>query len=426
MILFVTDRNLQYVVSIPEVERVTWIWLLMFAYFVPEFATWFRSARKSIFKLWKMEEIHFWDVVSLFVTEMCPAIGSAILVYVVLPELDAVKGAMLTNAVCFVPGIISMFSRNPASVEDNFKMILDIISIVAQASSFVVWPLVEDNPKLYMIPLSVILISLGWWENFVSEDSPLLLIQYLGKKKMEFKTKTYFLYCFIAPLKCLFFFCTTLVIFQVSEGRIDFLFDEFSRSFEDHDINVTEILPILPPLYDNAIASGRYPIITTSVWTGVWVWLINIAATYICYAFGKFSCKVMIQGVSYAFPVNLAVPVLLSGLIAMSGMYLRDECSFVNTIPSYLFFVPPPLDFLQDFITHNQAWIWLVWLLSQAWLSIHIWTPNCKKLDSTEKLFVRPMYDAFLIDQSLALNRRRHKVPEKTQIDDEVRIKGTF
>lgn len=48
-----------------------------------------------------------------------------------------------------------------------------------------------------------------------------------------------------------------------------------------------------------------------------------------------------------------------------------------------------------------------MWLLSQTWITIHIWTPNCERLEKTEKLFMRPMYDAFLIDQSIALNRRR-------------------
>ena len=55
----------------------------------------------------------------------------------------------------------------------------------------------------------------------------------------------------------------------------------------------------------------------------------------------------------------------------------------------------------------QYAWIWLFWLLSQTWITLHIWTVNCERLASTEKLFVTPMYNALLIDQSLALNRRR-------------------
>lgn len=55
----------------------------------------------------------------------------------------------------------------------------------------------------------------------------------------------------------------------------------------------------------------------------------------------------------------------------------------------------------------QHAWIWLLWLLSQTWISLHIWTPKAERLATTEKLFVTPMYNGLLIDQSLALNRRR-------------------
>lgn len=55
----------------------------------------------------------------------------------------------------------------------------------------------------------------------------------------------------------------------------------------------------------------------------------------------------------------------------------------------------------------QYAWVWLFWLLSQTWITLHIWTPKCERLASTEKLYVTPMYNSLLIDQSLALNRRR-------------------
>ncbi len=55
----------------------------------------------------------------------------------------------------------------------------------------------------------------------------------------------------------------------------------------------------------------------------------------------------------------------------------------------------------------QYGWIWLLWLLSQTWIALHIWTPKCERLASTERLFVTPMYNALLIDQSLALNRKR-------------------
>jgi chitin synthase len=414
------NKNLQYIVSLPDTERVEWIWMLMFAYFVPELGTTFRSVRKCLYKIWHMPSRY--EFASLFVTELCPAIGSAIFIFVVLPELDVIKGAMLTNAMCFVPGIVAMFSRNACSINDNLKMTLDIVSIIAQASSFVIWPLVDGNPTLYMIPVSVILISVGWWENFVSDSSQLPFIREIARTKKEFHMKTYFIYSFVAPLKCLVFFCTVLVIFQCQEGDVNFLFDNFTAAFQDHTINITEIAPVLPGNYDNATQTGDYVLRTSYYTTAIWVWLINIACTYLCYAFGKFACKTMMQELSYAFPINLSVPVLLSGLIAMCGMYYRSECSFADSIPPHLFFELPPLLFLRDFISHQHAWIWLVWLLSQAWITVHIWSPNCDKLASTEQLFIRPMYDAFFIDQSLALNRRRDETRRHCEDEDEAKV----
>jgi chitin synthase len=54
----------------------------------------------------------------------------------------------------------------------------------------------------------------------------------------------------------------------------------------------------------------------------------------------------------------------------------------------------------------QHAWIWLIWLASQAWFTSYIWWPKCERLARTEKLFVTPMYSGLLTDQSIALNRR--------------------
>lgn len=62
---------------------------------------------------------------------------------------------------------------------------------------------------------------------------------------------------------------------------------------------------------------------------------------------------------------------------------------------------------MDDFIAKKMAWAWLLWLLSQTWITLHIWTPKCERLATTETLFVSPVYNGLLIDQSLALNRRR-------------------
>lgn len=123
-------------------------------------------------------------------------------------------------------------------------MVLDILAIIAQASAFVVWPLVSGDAMLYVIPVSLIFISFGWWENFVSEKSPIGFIRNLAENKREFKNKTYFMYSILAPWKCLVFFVTTIVIYIIREGEVDFLFSNFVSAFESHSINVVEVRKI--------------------------------------------------------------------------------------------------------------------------------------------------------------------------------------
>lgn len=414
-IAFVSDPNLQFIVTVPDHERATWIWLLVFAYFIPEIGTWFRSIRKCLFKKWDLPD--WGDFFSLLITESCPAIGSAIFIFVVLPELDVVKGAMLTNAVCFVPALVMFFSRAPKSLNGMLLVVVDALAVLAQASSFIIWPLIEDKPILYMIPVSVILISVGWWENFVSEKAPLEFIRDLAKQKREGsskkKNRVYFLYMFISPLKCILFLTATILIFYLRENSVDFLFDNFDIAFRNHNINISEIEPVITsatsPNYDEAIRNGLGTVHPTHYMTAVGVFLTNIISTYLCYVFGKFACMVMIQEFGFAFPLNLSVPVLLSALVGVCGVYTKNECAFTWAVPEYLFFQSPPVYFLNDFVSHQHAWVWLLWLLSQAWVTIHIWSPRCHRLASTEQLFVRPMYDFFFIDQSLALNRRKNE-----------------
>ena len=45
------------------------------------------------------------DFLVVFFFESCHTLGLSLMAFVVLPNLDAVKGAMLSNCVCFIPGV---------------------------------------------------------------------------------------------------------------------------------------------------------------------------------------------------------------------------------------------------------------------------------------------------------------------------------
>lgn len=95
-------RDKQFLSIMPEEERIAWMWALMISFAVPEIGVLIRSVRICFFKSWKRPlKSHF-----LFVTlmETFHALGLVLLIFIVLPELDSVKGAMLTNCLCIVPG----------------------------------------------------------------------------------------------------------------------------------------------------------------------------------------------------------------------------------------------------------------------------------------------------------------------------------
>lgn len=62
----------------------------------------------------------------------------------------------------------------------------------------------------------------------------------------------------------------------------------------------------------------------------------------------------MIQSFSFAFPINLTVPVTICVLIAFCGARIRNQCAFHYSIPDYLFFESPDIYSLGDFI-YNQV-----------------------------------------------------------------------
>ena len=64
----------------------------------------FRSARICVFKSCRRSS--FSDFLVVWVFESMHIVGLALLFFVVLPEMDVVKGAMLTNCLCFIPGIL--------------------------------------------------------------------------------------------------------------------------------------------------------------------------------------------------------------------------------------------------------------------------------------------------------------------------------
>ncbi|XP_050718358.1 chitin synthase chs-2-like isoform X3 [Eriocheir sinensis] len=401
-----------YRATLPDEENVIWAWMLFFCFIVPELGSWFRSTRMCVFKSWKKPLLG--DVFWVFVFETLHTIGTGILIYLVLPDLDVIKGAMLTNCVAFMPGLFGLLSRTRKESHVALKVMMDLLALACQLTGFVVWPIVEygknpDSWRIWLIPPAIFLTSFGWWENYVDKNSKFSTIKYFGRIKDRLWKTRYFCYMFVSLWKVLVFFTVMVLSMGTRLDNFTAVFD-LSTAFDTHAINVTEVRERLPGLLvpdSSTVAPLELThIIKSQKGTPIYVFLIQVFTAWLCYIFGKFACKICIQGFSFAFPINLTIPVSLSLLITACGLRFDHACSF-EVIPSYLFWECKNGDILNDFLNNDYAWVWLFWLLSQTWITLHIWTPKCERLASTEKLFVTPMYNSLLIDQSLALNRRR-------------------
>lgn len=120
-------------------------------------------------------------------------------------------------------------------------MSFDIFACLAQGTAFVAWAMVEEKPILYATGVACLLVSIGWWQNFVSEKSPIPFLRNLGLAKKEFSNKTYFSYLLIAPIKCIVFVITASLIIWMQEGNLSVMYDYFVNIFDSHKIVVREV-----------------------------------------------------------------------------------------------------------------------------------------------------------------------------------------
>lgn len=145
--------------------------------------------------------------------------------------------------------------------------------------------------------------------------------------------------------------------------------------------------------------------------------LVQVLSSYLCYIFAKFACKIKIQEFSFALPLSLATPLAVVTTVALTWLRESNVCALNEYFPSYLALqaVSDGSDgdggygSLSDFmnkIVVEHLWIWLLWWLSQLWVTHHIWRPKNDKNLPTEKLFICPWYCGFLVEQCIALNRR--------------------
>jgi len=161
------------------VSRNYWAWSLQLMISVPHFLVFFRCLWRISFKQKKTPSLH--ALLFVMVTETLSTVGVGLMMFLVLPSLnDAVTALVLMLGVGTIPSILNITIRETSEQHRPLKVVLDSAAILVQLSIIVTWSVVlafnngrEPGHLIWTIPVSLLLISVRWWENYFDKVSKL-------------------------------------------------------------------------------------------------------------------------------------------------------------------------------------------------------------------------------------------------------------
>ena len=144
----------------------------------------------------------------VMIAEMLHTIGLSMLFYLVLPDLDSIRGMMLANGALLFPGMLKCFTSFKLKSKDSkptkksiFIHTFDIIAVAIQGIGLILWPILNETidwnnwhmKNSWALPASLIFISFGWWESFVDEKASDSISVYLHniRKNMIYEGTRY-------------------------------------------------------------------------------------------------------------------------------------------------------------------------------------------------------------------------------------------
>ncbi|BFY98509.1 hypothetical protein BsWGS_01548 [Bradybaena similaris] len=463
------------------VNRDRWVFLLICAVCFPYFVIFIESGVKALFG--NLAGPSIWNLIWVILIESIHSFGLCLFLFRVLPCLDTVRCLLLMNALCTVPAILRLFAtkRSDDLKKKVLTIVLDVLALVLQISAFIValasmksecvhsppssthratvadstvlsvWRNFSLSDMSWEIPLSLIFISVKWWENFWDKD---LRIGCLNLPVKQFKdslhrtrTKSYIL-ASLWKIGVTFGFAYLLVpnlqmVDKVFQGIVNTPSHQTYYNGTPHDFPI-EITPsqmndtlnkttpfilfpvpklrTLESLYmsvesqncslTNATAGGiKKTVVCTTTYVYRWKqWhtylplMVQIASSGLCYYFARLACKLCMQRISFSIPLSLATPLSVAVIITLC--YL--DPSKLQLMSGFLMWSCTQGDDEKRWLVWHLALGFGLWWTSQLWITRYIWTPKSPRLAFTERLFLLPQYCGALIEQSLLLNRRRN------------------
>ncbi|XP_048256022.1 uncharacterized protein LOC124134072 [Haliotis rufescens] len=367
--------------------------ILLFCICVPIAWNWLMAFMKILFggKDWPSIKTVF--IVTIL--ELLQTCGYSLFVFKVLPNTNFFWGIILTFAMFQIPSLLNVIiteKKLKPEVWDCLKIFCAVIAFVTQFGAvcfFTMTTFITDGKNIeingdndedskqtevtftqfdWQLPVSLVLVSIGWWENFLCGDWSIF-----GKVKVSFKQwrsvlhevreTTYFL---VGPLKI---GLAILLARFLTKGN-------FVLPMTDEDVEDKSVHHLT-----------SYSLMYLQIGSG-------IVVTYLA----GMACKLHMQKTAFALPLLLSTP------ISLMLVYLQYRFHFLPSnwhVGAWCF----PEEFKDMALYIPLGCAGILWI-SYCFIVSHVWFPECERMAKIEKLFVTPHYDGIFPDFNLTMRRR--------------------
>ncbi|XP_073728978.1 chitin synthase 1 [Misgurnus anguillicaudatus] len=405
-------------------DRQFYTLLLMCVLVTPNLLVFFKSLWKCAFKSYVPPNAKTMGI--MCVIESLVAVGTAILVLIVMPQFDILTNLCIPGGTCILSSVLQIVFRLQ---RDRWMIIYPICSLIlvisgyilvaveyyVRVSSFVPFQEAEGYLYIGIAIFASLLISLNWWENPFRASSN---IQEMLNELDGFRDTVYLV---TSVLRIGITVAIYFLYYGLSEPGIDW--GAFSKAKSAVDI-------------------------------GLVVFFLQAFCSAACHWFGVVACKIHAVKFGFALPVSFCGPAtLILGITLFLIQVDNTDHNIITSFPNFTIENPfwafcSQLANIKDKNSTSVVMVeisnsicqttlnspYALWPFSMLalegvcmWLGLvsctyYVWKLKVQRIERTSQLFVRRLYESAFIDLSLLLNTKMKVIRSrnKESVNEEV------
>uniref|UniRef100_A0A8P4KF76 chitin synthase n=1 Tax=Dicentrarchus labrax TaxID=13489 RepID=A0A8P4KF76_DICLA len=335
--------------------------------------------------------------------EFIVSLGAAILTIVAMPHLDIVTNVTILNGVAVLSALLQVVTQCTAKERNRFlaPSITAFILILLGYVLFLVLYIMKDPTGIkrgIWVGLAVggaFLVSFNWWENYlrlISENSSSVFLKELCKDVRRSQTMLHILSSLLR-----------IVVTACVLGAY---------------------VPLAKMDWDIVTSIPRRETRIIAIIIGV-----QLVSSALCHWFAVAACKMHALRRCFILPLYLASLAVMALLIIPVIVYYQDYRISLNGTESINFTGycnvvvdgrnQSTLQYLKLVFVNCPSGSAVSWWIGLVLATLHLWYLNMYRIQRTQDLFIRRLYEGAFIEQSLLLNTR-------FEIQTKDKIKKTF